>query len=412
MGFGLGFQLSPGGGSRPRFRVDFRNLTPGAIATVNLAALFPALDLQFSRASDAGGVRTGSSSISISSMGVDVPTIGRVGAISTTGLVIQEPATNLVKDNRTFDEATWSAGTGRNITTEAAELRPDGSLGAIRAQNTSGTYGPLFVGPALGAPSRGAMQWWVRASPGATVPLTSHVSGNWKATGELQYVHGYIISLTEEWQCVSATEYGGSVSAVPVAQNGSDYSTFGGLAAEARDHLIDFMGLWAKGMPMQPQVQGAVLTERSPDDLSFDLDTMLSNTGRLKLLLRIRPYGASWDYLSDGTVSVKALPVVTVDVNNRVYIDTDRRIRVVISGVEKTLPTIFNWGDDKVIDLYMEVGAGPANVYARVDDEVWFVLGKTESSHAAWPSSQRLHILSSASVTDCFSSYLQKVEVW
>lgn len=272
------------------FFLDFESVTtPGTVYS------FPSW-LTFTRASDQYTVQTSASTMTSGLTGNDKAYTGNRGGISgrawSNGLSFEESRQQLMNTNPRSITTLNVVGT---VTSVVTGVGPDGGGAPERVQAASGQYSRSGSFTINASSSTVASQWLIQGSAGA---LNQFVPNN----------NGVIYAVVagpagSSWNReIAYIKTGGSTAFYLIPCDGRSQTTYGGIAAGARDAIFDFLQIEYGFYPTEA-IPTASATRQAPALTATDRTKVLDATGRLYWVADITFSGSTFQYAAPIQVS-------------------------------------------------------------------------------------------------------------
>ena len=329
------------GGFQPLFVWDFTQQSPGALVLPT--------GLTFARASSGHTVQTSESALVTAGItSNDVGRIGRLSSAQSYGLYVEPSRTNLIGSSR----SPQSLPSGSWASTTTGQSDAAGGSAAVRVQSNSGATGRYVQSGTLSGSYTGSA-WYAKGSGSGAYQMTignttTHAQGGTASATWARVVLTHVVP-TETLYCLP--------------NDGQNQSASGGVAAGARDALVDFMQLEAGKYPTSA-ILTSVGATRSGERLSIDSTRAAASvvSGRLGVYLRFRALAASSELGSgEGTLLAWATGSVVVD-------PTSTYLKAIDGALySQTANAAISWARGDLLEFVVEVGAGTTALRWRVN---------------------------------------------
>jgi len=320
------------------FEVDWTTKAPGVGSMTGTGTLYERLSSQHT-------VQTSPTTVSTDSLFANSSSVP-VGKNNTSpGLVIDEPRTSVISNNR--DVSAWTNGGGGTVTANAV-AGPDGSVLADRSQTTSGNPG-YHLG--YSRPSTQTISIWHKAGSGGALAQITNDTGS----GIFQVL--FAGTAPTNWTRSTYVNTGGGGSSGPVlrAADGVNRAAFGGLGAGARDSyldLVDVQGTSGSNANFPTETILGAVARAAPRWWRNVGTTCLAEDGSLRFYVECEPKGAFNEYPSDMTLWY-------IDANNNAVIDNaTQAVKITIGGTLYTTPSTMSWAREDRLRIFVCAGGG------------------------------------------------------
>lgn len=321
------------------FEVDWTSTTPGVGSMAGTGTLYERLSAQFS-------VQTGPDTVSTDALLANSSSVPIGKNLGSAGLVIDEGRQGFVEDwrNVTGTHSNWFNPGGGTATANAA-VSPDGTMSAGRLQTTSGSSGYYCATSYGGTSVNHIWTFW-------------HKAGSVAATGQRTIDIGLVTDIfgsagTEPTTWTKTSIFvpaNSNVGALLRVAEGRDRTSIGGIAAGARDVLVDFVSAEPGNFPTESLGGGFPVTRGPPKWYRNVGSTCLAADGSLRLYIECEPKGASGEYTSDMTLWY-------IDTNNNCVVDfATQAIKITIGGSTYTTPVSMSWSREDRLRIFVAVG--------------------------------------------------------
>lgn len=383
-------------------RFDLLPLSTSANAA-ELRGALAAMGLTLTRAS-AATVQTSPSTIVTSGIGVDDPRVGDAGY--GRGLVIEESRTNLLAQSRDVSDTGTYAGAGAGVTYSVGYTNgPDAQAAADRVQlaTPATDFSRYWVSSASPTAGKWTASRWDRAPTGT--PTGTQMRFYQSGGGETAARGNAALSNVWGRRAVTITAVGTNVL-ILIPEDSRDLTAFGGIAAGARDSVIDLSQVEYGAFATSAIITTGAPATRAGDKLSVDPARLVSS-GRFGIELALLPGGGQSDYAGNRLLC----QLSTADY---VYYDPSaRRISIASAGGSYTAPTQLTFAAGQPISVFVESGGGALK--SRVAVSIGGVV--TVLGVSAAPMNTTLFpvpgaILANTSGANQFTAALQRVRAY
>ena len=330
------------------FTWDFTQQSPGALVLPT--------GLTFARASSGHTVQTGTSTIVTS--GITSNDIGRIGRLATAhsyGLFIEPSRTNVVTQSRTPQ----SLAVGSWASTTTGQSDAAGGTSAVRVTTTSGGTGRYQAPATLRTGAYTASQWVRQGAGSGSYQL---VQGN----ATVAAVGGTAPVAWTRTECLYT--FAASAAAF-LPGDGRNFASSGGVAAGARDFVLDFMQHEAGKYPTSAIVTSGSEATRAAERLTIGATQAVQAAfkGRLGFYVRFRAIAA----LTEMDATTEGQILFGVGTTCSVWISAASRYIIIEdatgSKYSQTANSVITWARGDLVEMVMELGNGVSNFRWRIN---------------------------------------------
>ncbi len=296
---------------------------------------------------------------------------------SKRGLVIQNktmnflgtsPANNSPRDVITTGAGRWVAGGSLGVgnTYPYADSPDNTATGCSREVLLSGGYGTYkdgYGGSGGGFTGRKTYSAWLKSTPatGTALQITLYVSPAYIQAGD-----SAVNSAWGRYVCVKGVEANTFNVGTAEARDMTPYANGTGLAAGARDHLIDYCMLEHGDFPTEATATAHLA--RYGDVVTYATGSeLVSSNGQFKFYAKFSPkFGSTMQvpYTEQTTVAYQAgwylfsWGAASTPRDNYAYIkDSDKKLYVRLAGgAEFVSQNAINFGQYQVVETFIQVG--------------------------------------------------------
>jgi hypothetical protein len=265
------------------------------------------------------------------------------------------PRTNIVTQSRTPQ----SLGPGSWVSTTTGQSDAAGGTSAVRVTTASGGTGKYQAPATLRSGAFTASQW-VRQGAGSGSYQLVHGNATVSAVGGTAPV---------AWTRTSCLYTFAAEAAAFLPGDGRNFVSSGGVAAGARDFVLDFMQQEAGRYPTSAIVTSGSEATRAAERLTIDSTRAIQATvnGRLGFYVRFRAIAAltSMNSSAEGQIFCDAGGSPTfgawIDASSRyIYLNTG-------SKWSQTANSVISWAPGDLVEMVMELGNGVSNFRWRIN---------------------------------------------
>ncbi len=356
--------------------------------------------LTFARASSGHSVQSGDTSVVLVS-GNDSPRYGRRASADPMGLVVEPERTTLIVNSRQVTGSGWTPGLTAATADYAAGL--DGTTVADRVQANSGGYGPYAVITLATATKYIASAWLRGTTAGGIFQLRFSATGGTTVIAAASGTDSVPVYRRVEVRLDTGNSTGGQLH----TSDGADRAVDGGIAAGARDAVIDLIQVELGRYATEAMVTTGTGATRAGERLYHPTGSALLVSGRLSLAFTVQPKGSSLDYAGSNP------RLWTVDANNYCEIDaTTRLARVVVGGAAYVAPVPLTWAANDVVDVFVRAGNGVPYAAYRVNGGASTLLSTdSPSSQGSLSIPGALDLLCNGTAQQ-FGAWTRKIEAY
>lgn len=385
MGFGGlgGVPIGYAFAGTPILSLPFGTLPAGAFAGTLPGAITPT----YACSSSGRTCRTSASSI-VTGIGANVPAIEAIvtseGATPLRGLLM-EPTSKNVSPQAQLVSLFANAGSGTD-SYGALIAGPDGSTNAQAVTVPSGGYSKFQNFTVAGTTFGVTFSFWAMAVSGTARVQPLYTVGGAGATV------AFAAAVGASWQRVAAsTAFNpglapGTGTLFPMSSGDDSGTTFGEAATDHGPAYMGFLQMEGYGFPtswIAPGVTRAATTLSLPS-----LATFVRN-GRIRFDIGLMPLGNS---LSTGVFQMPYIGysqrLWTAAGDATTYVEVDGatgKIRASVGGTTTLSDASALWSPSDFVQLYVEAGNGPTNVYMSTNGAGASLIGQSQTSLPAIP---------------------------